>query len=237
MAFPTSRSQIVTNGTSASATPVVTLPASMLSGDTIVVIFRNAAAGAIGWPDASWTEFFDASADGALGHMAAAWRKANGTEGATISLTSASSKFCAVAYAIQDAHDPLLLPPQLSTAAIGTTGEPNATTCTPTGGAKDYLWLTFYGMEGEQTGVTAYPANYTGAQLFANSGTAGAVTTNCTIGAATRQLNAASEDAAVWDVTGTLDDSTAYTMAFHPAAVQAGTDFMVRQAVNRASTF
>lgn len=216
MAFPTSRSQIVTNGTASSGTPSVNLPATIRAGDTLFVFFRSSAGGAIGWP-AGWTELLDESTDASANQEAAAWRKADGTEGATISLTSGSGKFAAVAYCIQGAADPTITPPQFSTIATGTATEPNATAVTPTGGAKDYLFLTVYGMEGEQTGVTSYPANYTGAQLFANSGTAGAVTTNCTIGSATRQLNASSDDAGVWDVTGTLDDWSAYTFAFHPA--------------------
>lgn len=217
MAFPTSRSQIVTNGTASSSTPSVSLPATIRAGDTLFVFFRSSAGGAIGWP-AGWTELLDESTDASANQEAAAWRKADGTEGASISLTSGAGKFAAVAYSIQDAADPTITPPQFSTIATGSATEPNATTVTPTGGAKDYLFLTVYGMEGEQTGVTSYPANYTGAQLFANSGTAGAVTTNCTIGSATRQLNASSDDAGVWDVTGTLDDWSAYTFAFHPAS-------------------
>jgi len=71
-------------------------------------------------------------------------------------------------------------------------------------------------MEGEQTGVTTYPTGYTLGQLWADSGTAGAVTTNVTIGAAGKQATATSDDAGVWDVTGTLDDWSAYTVAFHP---------------------
>ncbi len=216
MAFPSIRSSIVTNGTTASATPVVNLPATISAGDTIIVWFKNATAGAIGWP-ANWNELVDASPDASVGQIGLAWKKADGTEGGTtISLTSGNGKFAAIAWAIQDAHDPTVRPPQISTVAVGTTGEPNSTVVTPTGGAKDYLFGALYAMEGEQTGVTSYPASYTLGQHFANSGTAGAVTTNCTLGGAWRQLNAASDDAGVWDVTGTLDDSSAYGIAVHP---------------------
>jgi hypothetical protein len=220
MAFPSIRSSANTNGTSATTTPVVNLPATIAAGDTIWVVIRNAAAGAIGWPDATWTEDHDASPDGAVGQTAIAWKKAVGGEGGTtITLSSANGKFSAIAIAVRDAADPSVRSPQLSTVATGTVGaEPNATTCTPTGGAKDYLWYTFFTMEGEQTGITAYPTNYTLNQTgLANSGTGGAVTTNATMAGAARQLNAASEDAPVWDVAGTIDDWSAWTVAFHPA--------------------
>lgn len=219
MAFPSIRSSANTNGTTATASPVVNLPATIAAGDTLVVYFKNATAGAIGWPSAEWVELVDASPDASVGQIGIAYRKALGGEGGTtITLSSGNGKFCAIARAVRDAADPTIRPPELSTVAVGTTGEPNATTCTPTGGAKDYLWDTFFLMEGEQTGITAYPASHTLDQTgLANSGTAGAVTTNCTAAAAARQLNASSLDAGVWDVTGTLDDSSAWTIAFHPA--------------------
>jgi hypothetical protein len=219
MAFPSIRSFNTTNGTTATGTPVINLPATIRAGDIIWVFFRVAVAGAIGWPDATWNEMFDSSPDGADDQNAAAWRKADGTEGATITLTCTSGKFAAVSYAIQDSADPTIRPPELSTVAIGTTAQPNATTCTPTGGAKDYLWLTFVGQEGEQTGITSYPTNYTlGQSGLVNSGTAAAVTTNVTIQAAARQANAASEDAGAWTIAGTLSNWSAWTIAFHPAA-------------------
>ncbi len=220
MAFPSIRSTAtVTSQTGAATSHAVNLPATVAAGDTIFVVVRCPVAGAIGWPDATWQELVDASPDAAVGQTGIAYKKADGTEGGTtITVTHASGKLAGVAWSVQGAADPLLRAPELSTVAVGTTGEPNATTCTPTGGAKDYLWITFFTMEGEQTGITAYPTNYTLGQTgLANTGTGGAVTTNATIAGAGRTNNAASEDAAVWDVTGTLDDSSAYTVAFHPA--------------------
>lgn len=218
--FPSIRSQTTTNGTTATTTPVVNLPATIVKGDTIWVVIRNAAAGAIGWPDANWQEVVDDSPDAAVGQTASAWKKAVGNEGGTtITLSSANGKFAAAAWAVQDAADPTVTPPEISTVATGTTPtQPNATTATPTGGAKDYLWLTFFTMEGEATGITGYPSNYTlGQSGFANSGTGGAVTTNAIVAGAARTANAASEDAGAWNIAGTLDDWSAYTVAFHPA--------------------
>ena len=98
MAFPSSRSQVKTDGTTANASAVVSLPSSVVAGDTLLVIIRNAAAGGFSFPG-GWNELFDASADAATGFMAAAWKKADGTEdGTTITVTQTSSKFCAVAY-------------------------------------------------------------------------------------------------------------------------------------------
>ena len=142
MAFPAVRASIGTNDTSGAGTSVtITLPGSagtIKQNDVILVVYRCAVAGAISWPDASWNEMFDLSSDAADDQMAVAWKRAVGNEGGTtIVLTKGSGgKGAAVAYAIQDSADPHVRAPELSTVATGT-GNPNATTVTPTGGAKD----------------------------------------------------------------------------------------------------
>lgn len=215
MAFPFSRSQVVTDGNVADATATINLPATRQAGDILFVVFRCAVAGAVGWP-ANWQELFDASADGADDQMAAAWKKVDGTEGSTIDLTNGNGKFAAIAYCIAGAIDPAVQPPELSTVATGASTTPNATTCTPTGGAKDYLWLTFTGREGEATLPPTYPTNYSVAQLTATSGSGAAVTTNVRVSGAIRtDNNAASEDAGDWTFSDS-EDWTAYTIAFHP---------------------
>src|SRR5262245_36187655 len=221
---PRIRTFAITNGTTAGASVSVNLPATVSAGDTLFVIHRVAVAGAIGWP-ANWTELVDASPDGADDQISVAWKKADGSEGGTtITLTQTSGKFASAAWAIQDAEDPTVQAPELSTVATGTSAaQPDATTVTPTGGAKAYLFLTFQLMEGEETGVTTYPTNYTDGQSgLANSGTAAATTTNCICTGAARRLTtpAASEDAGAWTIAGTLGNWSAYTAAFHPLTLK-----------------
>lgn len=233
MASPAIVTTGTTNGTTASATPALNLPSGIQQNDLLLGFFRVAVAGAIGWPT-GWTELVDASPDGADDQLSIAWKRAEGTESGTISLTCTSGKFAGIIYRISGAADPHVRAPETSTVATGTSPtEPNATTVTPTGGSKDYLFVTWYSMEGEQTGITAYPANYTHGQSgFVNSGTGGAVTSNVTMAAAGRQLTASSEDAGAWDVTGTLDDWSAYTVAVHPP--DASPDLAWQQRVDTA---
>jgi len=218
MAFPSIRNTATTNGTTASATPVVNLPTGIRAGDTVLVLLRQSAAGVIGFP-AGWTELFDDTTDPSANQTCLAWRKADGTEGATITCSSGNGKFAAVAWAIPGAADPLIRPPEFATLVTGTSLIPDPGTVTPTGGAKDYLWLALAGQEGENTGPT-YPTNYTVSQLAADSGTAGVVTTNVRVAGAVRtNLNAASENPGTFTYTGTSDDWTATTVAVHPADV------------------
>ena len=393
MAFPVATTA-TTNGTTATGSPVVNLPASIAAGDLLLCVFRVAVAGVIGWP-AGWTELFDASSDGADDQMAMAWKKADGTEGTTMTLSCTSGKFAALSWRITGAEtgatqqlasddfnranenpitgnwtsgtstftDPQIVsnvvqgvtasadgsafynaitwpddqyaelkitslnvpgdggpavrlsaadktgyifsvdtngtqyniikyvagsgtnlsgtigrtfivgdivrieargssisvfhnnvqffsvadgsiaagnaglfifdnaadftldswaggaavgnPPQLSTVATGSSTTPDPTTCTPTGGAKEYLWLWVGGWEGEQTSPPASnPTNYS-SPIGADSGTVGVVTTNVRVAAAQRNLFAASEDPGSWTISVT-DDWTAYTVAIHP---------------------
>jgi hypothetical protein len=225
MAFPTIDTTFGTGstfGSTATASPVVNLPATVTAGMTLIVLHRCAVGGAIGWPDASWNEMFDASADGSDDQMAMAWKKADGTEGGTtITLSQTSGKFASLAVAIDAAEDPTIQPPELSTVATGASATPDPTTCTPTGGAKDYLWFWVGGWEGEQTVPPPTPTNYSALQrLSADSGTGGAITTNVRVVLFWRTNNAASEDPASITISAS-DDWTAYTMAVHPVGAAA----------------
>jgi hypothetical protein len=218
MAFPSIRSQATTSITSTTTTPAVNLPATIRAGDTLLGFYRCAIGGAISWPDATWNELVDAAPDGSGDQVTVAWKRAVGTESGTITLTTANGKGAGIVMSIQEAIDPRERAPEFSTVATGTTpNEPDATTCTPTGGAKDYLWISWYSMHGEQTGITAYPTSFTLSQTgIVTSGTSGLPATNCTTATCARQLNAASLDADAWDVTGTLIDWSAYTFVVHP---------------------
>lgn len=218
MAFPSVRSSVITSGTSASATPVINLPATVSAGDLLLVQFRSADAGAVGWPGGAgvWNELVDTTDGSTPDQVAIAWKKADGTEdGTTITLSSANAKFAATAWAIQDAADPTITPPAINT-VVSALADPDSGSITPSGGSQEYLFGSLYSMAGEQ-GLTTYPTNYTLGQLFATSGTAGIAATNVTAGGAWRQLIASSEDPGAWDLTS-VSDGCAYTVAIYPVA-------------------
>ncbi|MGH2373010.1 MAG: hypothetical protein ACRDIC_05970 [bacterium] len=216
MAFPSVEGTATTNGTAAATSHAVTLPATVSTGSTLIVVARAAVAGAIDWP-AGWTEVFENSADASDDTTAWAWKLADGTEdGTTISVTHGNGKAAFIAYSITGAEDPTIQAPESGTPATGTSTIPDPSATTPTGGAKDYLWIWAGGWEGEQTSPpVGNPTNYS-SPLGANSGTASAVATNCRVATATRTNNAASEDPGTWTIS-VSDDWTAWTIAVHPA--------------------
>lgn len=215
MAFPVVETTNFTNGTSAGTSVSVNLPSGIVAGNLLVSIHRAAGVGAIGWP-AGWVELVESSADASDDVTAVAYKKADGTEGATITVTQGSFKFANVCLRISGAADPTSQAPQINTAATGTSLTPDSTSLTPTGGAKDYLWIALAAWEGESAASPlTQPSGY-GTPILGNSGGAGAVTTNCRAVAATRTNNAASEDPGQWVFDPTADDWTAWTMAVHP---------------------
>ncbi len=147
------------------------------------------------------------------------YRWADGTEGASNSMTTGNStKMAAICWQVTGASNPATQVPELSTVAVGTTtaNTCNATTVTPTGGSKDYLFLALGGMDGEGGTFTAAPTNYTNITTI-TSGTGGLPATNCVVGGASRQLTAASDDPGAFTHGAAAAGWTAYAMAIHPA--------------------
>jgi hypothetical protein len=117
-------------------------------------------------------------------------------------------------YRIVGAADPAVQAPEaLSTAYItsGTSIDPPS--LTPTGGAKDYLWLAVSGWRGATLTATGNPTNYTNA-IEGNSG--GTATTGTRLRSLRRELNAASEDPSAFTLSAASDRRLGVTIAVHP---------------------
>lgn len=116
--------------------------------------------------------------------------------------------------------NPATQAPELSTVATGTSTQPNATTVTPTGGAKDYLWITVAVTAGEEadddTWGGAAPTSF-GNAVYITTGTAGLASVNCSVEGADFASNAASMDAAAWSANAQSLAWRAWTIAVHPS--------------------
>lgn len=216
MAFPTivgtpTESATTTAGTS----HVVNLP-SGASGNLFLLVMGKGSTAATINALTGWTELVDENA--AWGTFVA-WRTCDGTEGTTTTFTSsASTKSATIVYEISGQS---AFAPEISAVGTGTSNAPNPNTCTPTGGAKDYLWITFFnlGGAGEEADDDTWCNNAATNYGSLRQKTAGVGGTNISpyIAACHRTNNASSEDAA-WP-SGSTDQSRAWrawTIAVHP---------------------
>jgi hypothetical protein len=217
MSFPLIVSSAVTSGSTATTSASVNLPTGILNGDLLMAIIRNAAGGTIAWPNegTDWIQTFEGTGDASDDTTGIAFRQADGSEGASITVTfGTSGKFAAVVLLIRNAERLSVSTPSASP-AIGTSVNPDSPLHTPAGGAKDFLWLSVAGYEGEQTSPPTYPSGATHHQVTANSGTADAVTTNCQVAVAAAQSNAASLNPGAYTISAS-DDWTALTISVFP---------------------
>jgi hypothetical protein len=195
-----------TSGESSDVTShTVSLPANISAGDLLIVFFSCDANETVTWPTGDgWASIFHETNSMTLD---IGYKIADGTEGATITVTTGSAEQSAhISYRITGNHR--YLAPEVSTGATGNSTAPNPDSLTPTGGAKDYLWIA---VEGNTDGdaASAYPTNYTNGQTNAVGTTAGA-----NIAVARRELNASSEDPAAFTIP--LNKWVACTVAVHP---------------------
>lgn len=215
MAFPSiAGTGATTAGSTAATNKACVLPASIAAGNLLILVIRSAGADThttpTDWNDLVKNDGTDASDD----VVSIFYRVATGSEGTSVTVNGTGSvRWAAISWRITDHNSAQA--PQASTVASGTNTTPNPTTCTPTGGAKDYLWLWVGTWEGEQTSPpTGNPTNYSNT-LGSDTGTAGAVTANCRVGVASRTNNASSEDAGSWTISAS-DDWMAWVIAVHP---------------------
>mgnify|MGYP001578964609 CR=1 FL=1 len=218
MAFPIVESSVSSDtGTVDGSSHTVSLPSGIVSGDLLVAMFSTDSVFPGGvtvtWP-AGWTEFAAQDANDNLEQLHVAYRLADGTEGASITVTTSSNQMsCAVVYRISGALVPATQPPEAASIS-GTSTNPDPPNLTPTGGAKDYLWIAVAGTDNSASvnAFEGYPASYASNQhTDFNNSTGGA-----TIAAATQNLNAASENPGTF--TQGSEQWAAMTIAIHPVA-------------------
>lgn len=245
MAAPVDSARQGTNVSTAAATWDVNV-GSPSAGTLLIVLVRCAAApGAITFT--GYTQLVLDTSDATDDTTAIYWRQADGTEGATDVFDPTNIiKGCAICWEITGADDPTLggsSIPTVSTVAVGTTAanSANPNSVAPAGAPQDTLYLALMGLDGEGNAPTASPTNYS-AVTTANSGTGGAVATNCSIGGGSRQISASSsDDPGVFTHAAATTGWTAYTVAIRPpqpaAALPPHEPLRAFQAVNRSSVW
>jgi hypothetical protein len=160
----------------------VYLPSNISSGNLLLVFFSIyvSSVPTITFPG-GWTQLYNTTYSTYV--RSGAWyRVADGTEGATITVTTSTNA--------SSAHTSYLLTQYSGTpegaAATGSSAAPDPPNLTPSWGAKDTLWFAVCGTGAFGGSVTSYPTNYADGKLYlyTSGGNATAI----------RQLNAASEN-------------------------------------------
>ena len=189
---------------------VVDLPASLTTGNLLVLGFGVRADSTVTWP-AGYTKFGSDLKGGATDPtLSTAYRKITGSEGGTITVTTGTgAKSVHIVYEITGMKDPASQAPERSTGATGNATAPDPDSITPTGGSKDYLFLAFHSERNFNT-TTAAPTNY--GNLINEKGTS---TNAITCASADRALTAASDDPGVF-AAGDDTGWSACTVAVHP---------------------
>ena len=196
--FPTIAATNTSTVNTETTSHTVNLPSSIVSEDLLIVFFEaysSTASPTVTWPS-GWTQLFQ-TAHSTYYTFTAAYRVADGTEEATISVTTSSNSV--------SAHDAYRITgygvvPEAGTTATGSNvTPPDPPSLAPSWGTWNTLWLavTGYGTISSRY-VTAYPTNYTLNQLNPKSTTANYPG----VGSAGRQLNVASEDPGTFTLNG-----------------------------------
>lgn len=215
MAAPVDAARATTDASSSSTTQSLNLPGGIAAGDVLIAIIRCPTDTLFTWPG-DWTVISNSNKNDASDDTTGvAWKIADGSEGATISIgLGTAGRMAGLCYLITGA-DTLEFPSSVT----GSATQPNSPTFTLAGGdTRDVLWLSLFGCDNAET-LTSGPSSYANATVIANTGTTGAG--QCTVGGASRQVTAdLTEDPGAWTL-GTTSVWTAYTFALYASAAQA----------------
>lgn len=191
----------------------VALPTGIAASQRLIAIFATRSSGDTSWP-VGWTEILDANV-GADTAMVAAYRDCDGTEGASITVTTGASRACAwQVWRLSAGNFIAGVAPEVGTLAGSNDANPNPPSLSPSWGAQNTLWIaatTVKDVASPPT-VSGYPTNYS-----TNQTAVGGVANNFGVGAAARILNASSEDPGTFTLSG-AEKWCANTIAIRIAA-------------------
>jgi hypothetical protein len=222
MAAPSDAARQATSISTAATSHAINV-GSPSAGTLLIVFVRYAGApGTVTFT--GYTQLASDSSDASDDTTAVYYRWADGSEGASDTLSTANSiKLGAICWEITGAENPSFSAPTISTVAVGTTtaNTANPSSVAPAGAPQDTLYLALAGGDGEVGAYTAFPTNYANL-VTANSGTGGAASSNVFIGGASRALTASSsEDPGAFTHGAHTTGWTAYTVAIRDVSPNA----------------
>jgi hypothetical protein len=207
--------QVITrakNSVGSSTTHNITLPSGIAAGDLIVIFSTFRGTGQDdSWPG-GWDNRSDVDCPTSICWQNVYTRLADGTEGATVTVTTTSSR--------KSNHVAMRVTGQATSGTVvevgtttGNSNAPNPPNLAPAGGAKDYLWIAGFGMaQGSIEGSVTPPAFFINTQFQSNS------TGSETTAASTEMMNRVASFNPAAFATGQTGNHVALTMVVYPNA-------------------
>lgn len=192
--FPTDTARAVTDITTGTTTPAFNVPASVVAGELLLLLWRSGGAVNSITDAAGFTQLVLSSADGSDDDFYVGYKVATGSEGSTITQTvSTSRSFAGIMYRIQDGGTPTI-----SSVGTGSGTSVNPGEYDPGVGVIEALWIAVGTCEDSRT-VSSGPNNYSNlAQENANTSFDGA-----TVMAASRQMEAEKDNPTAFTINTT----------------------------------
>lgn len=208
MAFPT-LSATATGDNAASTTRTLTLPSGVASGNLLLGILAVGQAMSYTWP-AGWTEF---DGQGGTYTVSLGYRIADGTEGATIDVTSSAAGRASV-FQVHRFSGGTFSAPQQAGANMSNTDAYDPPNLAPSWAQTDVTWCAVAGHGNRGSTIAGvYPTNYASNQTET-------ISTLEALGGgiqfATYDLNAASENPGAYPVIGVAGRAFTIGIAFAP---------------------
>jgi hypothetical protein len=222
MAFPAIATSASTSDNDSSSPWTENLPASIALGDLLVMAaWQAASTTALTWP-AGWVQISATNAASGTGRFEVRYRLADGTEGATISISGGggTTRLSSVCFRITGWHGTTV--PEGGTPATGTSTTPDPPTVTASWGSADNLFLAIFGQFSHTTLTPTAPTSYGGRVVGANSG--GTDPNSGKVCFSSQQLASSNDNPATW--TGADNEAwVAQTIVIRPVLSATGRSF------------
>jgi hypothetical protein len=208
-AFPTVASSNNGGDGSAGTSHTINLPASISSGDLLLIHLTCRTAATVIGTISGWSTNLTYNTQVSQKFF---YKIADGGEGASTSVTTDLSVACSYVTFRITGHDAGTAPEHGTTANASSSANPDSPSETPSWGAADTLWISWFGATGLET-VSTWPTDYTGNQI---RGASAAVSNTITV-TSTRATNATSQDPSAYTISG-AQNWAANTTAIRPAS-------------------
>ena len=192
------------SGASAVTTAPVTMPANIITGDLLIMVFKSGSTSTPTTPT-GWTVLASRSS---TGRSSIYYKVSNGSEGSFVNVTLTSGHVSAITYRISNYEGT----PEASFASTNVNNSPSLTTSWT---SQKNLFIAACTTRRSDNDFTVAPTGYS--NLLTTGNDSSATTLHCRLATATKQVDAQTDDPAAFTTTGTLDNPHSATIVIKGA--------------------